>query len=70
MILWPGPMAVNYEHRSNGQTCSRSLARTAGIFQVLEAVTATLGQVIILSKIIVSGNAAAIAANSLAHQRL
>jgi hypothetical protein len=48
----------------------RSLARTAGIFQVLEAVTATLGQVIVLSKIIVSGNAAAIAANSLAHQRL
>ena len=47
-----------------------SLARMAGLFQVLEGTTATCGQVIILGKLYVSGNAAASAANILAHQSL
>ena len=48
----------------------RSVARTAGLFQLLEAVTATCGQVIILGKLFVSGNAAATAANFLSHKSL
>lgn len=48
----------------------RSLARIAGVCQLLEAITATFGQVIILGKVVVSGNAAATAANIVAHERL
>lgn len=48
----------------------RSMARMAGTCQLLEAVTATLGQVIILSKLMVSGNAVATAANIVRHARL
>ena len=48
----------------------RSLARTAGICQLLEALTATFGQVIIPGRLVVSGNAAATAANILGHERL
>ena len=55
----------------NGQDMSpRSLARMAGVCQLLEAITATLGQVIVLGRLIVSGNAAATAANILGHERL
>ena len=51
--------------------CSpHSVARLAGLFQVLEGTTATCGQVIILGKLFVSSNAAATAANILAHQSL
>lgn len=46
----------------------RSLARLAGVCQVLEAVTATWGQVFVFSRFIVSGNAAATAANILGHE--
>ena len=42
----------------------------AGVCQLLEAITATLGQVIVLGRLIVSGNAAATAANILGHERL
>jgi hypothetical protein len=48
----------------------RSLARMAGVCQLLEAITATFGQVIVLGRLIVSGNAAATAANIVGHQRL
>jgi hypothetical protein len=48
----------------------RSLARMAGVFQLLEAVTATFGQVIVLGRLVVAGNAAATAANILGHERL
>jgi hypothetical protein len=48
----------------------RSKARMAGAFQVLEAMTAAFGEVIVLGKLVVSGNAAATAANILDHERL
>ncbi len=46
----------------------RSLARMAGVFQLLEAITAAFGQVIVLDRLVVSGNAAATATNILAHE--
>jgi uncharacterized protein DUF4386 len=48
----------------------RFKARMAGVCQLLEALTATFGQVIVLGKLVVSGNAAATAANILGHERL
>jgi hypothetical protein len=42
----------------------------AGASQLLEAVTAAFGQVIILNRLVVDGNAAATAANILGHERL
>jgi hypothetical protein len=48
----------------------RLKARMAGACQLLEAITATFGQVIVLNKLVVSGNAAATAANILGHERL
>jgi hypothetical protein len=48
----------------------RSKARLAGVFQLLEALTATFGEVIVLDRLVVSGNAAATAANILGHERL
>jgi len=53
-----------------GIASPRSLARMAGVFQLLEAITATFGQVIVLGKLIVFGNAAATAGNILGHERL
>jgi hypothetical protein len=53
-----------------GETSPRSVARMAGVFQLLEGLTATSGQVIILGRLIVSGNAAATAGNILGHERL
>jgi hypothetical protein len=48
----------------------RSLARKAGICQLLAAITATFGEVIVPGKLLVSGNAAATAANILGHGQL
>src|SRR6202140_5128573 len=48
----------------------RFKARMAGVFQLLEALTATFGEVIVLGRLVVSGNAAATAANILGHERL
>lgn len=48
----------------------RTIGRIAGVCQLAEAVTATFGQVIILGRMIVAGNAAATAANLLGHERL
>jgi hypothetical protein len=45
-------------------------ARMAGVFQLLEALTTGFGQVIVLSWLVVVGNAAATAANILGHERL
>ena len=43
----------------------RFKARMAGVFQLLEGLTATYGEVIVLGKVVVAGNAAATAANIL-----
>src|SRR5208337_5608794 len=52
------------------ETSPRLKARMAGACQLLEAITATFGQVIVLGRLVVSGNAAATAANILGHERL
>src|SRR5271167_1966150 len=48
----------------------RFKARMAGVCQLMEAVTAAIGEVIIPGKLVVAGNAAATAANILGHERL
>jgi hypothetical protein len=48
----------------------RFRARMAGAFQLLEALTAGFGQVIVLDRLVVAGNGAATAANILGHERL
>lgn len=48
----------------------RFKARMAGVCQLLEALTATFGQVIILGRLVAPGNPAATAANILGHERL
>lgn len=48
----------------------RFKARVAGIFEALEGLTSAYGQVVVLGALVVSGNAAATAANILGHQRL
>ena len=48
----------------------RFKARMAGACQLLEAVTAAYGQVIVLARLVVAGNGAATAANILGHERL
>src|ERR1700686_4780317 len=48
----------------------RFKARMAGVFQLLEALTATFGQVIVRARLVAAGNAAATAANILGHERL
>jgi Domain of unknown function (DUF4386) len=52
------------------ETSPRFKARMAGVFQLLEAVTAASPGVFILDRLVVSGNAAATAANILGHERL
>ena len=48
----------------------RLTARMAGLFELLEALTSGFGQVIVPGMLVVSGNAAATAANLLAHGSL
>ena len=48
----------------------RAKARLAGICELLEGLTSTLGQVNVLGRLVVIGNAAATAANVLQHQTL
>ena len=48
----------------------RSVARMAGVFQALEGTTATYGQVIVLGKLSVHGNAAVTAADIFGHKPL
>jgi len=52
------------------EASGRSKARWLGIFEILEGLTATFGQVIVFNKLVVSGNAAATAANILGHEPL
>jgi hypothetical protein len=52
------------------QSSPRLKARIAGVFEALEGLTSSWGQVFVLGKFIVSGNAAATAANILANERL
>ncbi len=52
------------------QASPRNLARVAAVAEFLEAVCSAGGQVYILGRLIVSGNAAATAANILAHETL
>jgi Domain of unknown function (DUF4386) len=54
----------------SAEASPRFKARMAGAFQLLEALTATYGEVIILGRVVVAGNAAATAANILGHERL
>jgi hypothetical protein len=46
------------------------LPRMAGVFQLLEGLTATFGQVVVLGRVVVDGDAVATAANILGHERL
>jgi hypothetical protein len=48
----------------------RFKARVTGVFEMLEGMTSAFGQVFVLGRLIVSGNAAATAANILGHERL
>jgi hypothetical protein len=48
----------------------RFMARMAGVFELLEGFTSAGGQVVILGSLVVAGNAAATAANILAHEQL
>src|ERR1051326_4963120 len=48
----------------------RLTARAAGAFELLEALTSGFGQVIVPAMLVVSGNAAATAANILSHELL
>jgi len=48
----------------------RAKARVAGAFEALEGLTSAYGQVMVLGRLVVYGDAAATAANLLAHERL
>lgn len=48
----------------------RNLARLAGVFQLLEALTAAFGQVIVVDRMVVYSSAATTAANILGHAQL
>jgi hypothetical protein len=48
----------------------KAKARLAGVFRALEGVTSTFGQVMLLGRLIVVGDAAATAANIVAHETL
>ena len=63
-------MSTDGMTRRIAETLPRSLARMAGVFQLGEGITATFGQVIVLDRLIVSGNAAATGANILGHEWL
>ncbi len=51
------------------ETSPRSRARLAGVFEALEGFTSSWGQVLLLGRLVVTGDAAATAANILAHER-
>ena len=56
--------------RGSPTNSPRRMARIAGLFQALEGTASSQGQEFIRAKLIVSGNAAATAANILGHSRL
>ncbi|MGA2859496.1 MAG: DUF4386 domain-containing protein [Candidatus Sulfotelmatobacter sp.] len=53
-----------------GEASPRFKARMAGVFQLLEAITAACPGAFILDRLVVPGNGAATAANILGHERL
>ncbi len=63
-------MSAGTKPARNAGALPRSRARMAGVFQALEGLTFTYGQVIVLGRLVVSGNAPATAANILAHEGL
>jgi uncharacterized protein DUF4386 len=56
--------------RWNAETSPRFKAKLAGVCEALEGLTATIGQVFILNRLVISDNAAATAANILTHEQL
>jgi len=52
------------------QMSPRALGRMAGVFEALEGLASAFGQVMILGRLVVSGDPAATAANILGHERL
>src|SRR5215467_3722417 len=52
------------------EASARAKARLVGIFEILEGLMATYGQVLVLNKLVVSGNAVATASNILGHESL
>jgi hypothetical protein len=48
----------------------RFKARVAGVFEALEGLTSAYGQVVVLGRLVVAGNAAATAADIVGHERL
>ncbi|MGH9732325.1 MAG: DUF4386 domain-containing protein [Candidatus Acidiferrales bacterium] len=52
------------------QNSPRFRARLAGVFEALEGITSSFGQVVVLGRLVVFSNAAATAANILGHERL
>ena len=63
-------MGTNEMMKGIAEASPRSVARMAGVFQLLEAITAACGQVVVLGRLVVSGNPAATAANIIGHQQL
>src|SRR6202000_3510415 len=63
-------MSITNRMEPVAQMSPRVKARMAGVAQLLEALTATFGQVIVPGKLFVMGSAAATAANILGHQPL
>jgi len=68
-VILPDFVAMEIMERM-AEASPRFKARLAGVSQLLEGLTFTFGQVIVLRKLVVSGNAAATAANILSNERL
>jgi len=64
------PNRAGFARVGAGDMSPRLKARMAGAFELLEGLTATFGQVIILNRLVVHADAAATAANILGHERL
>ena len=64
------PNRAGFTRAGAGNMSPRLKARMAGAFELLEGLTATFGQVIILNRLVVHADAAATAANILVHERL
>lgn len=56
--------------QSIAEVSPRLTARLAGVFEAIEGVMSSYGQVLVLGRLVVSGSAAATAANVLSHQPL
>ena len=52
------------------ESSPRFKARIAGVFEMLEGLTSSFGQVFVLGRLVVFGDAAATAVNILGHERL